>query len=51
MDPNLKIVPEEIQKSKEEIIHQFDNHDAKWERWFADLESAHADLLLLVYMT
>jgi hypothetical protein len=51
MDPNLKLILEKIQKSKEEIVRRFDDHDAKWERRFADLESAHADLLPLVYLT
>ena len=28
MDPNLKLVLEEIQKTKEEIVRRFDDHDA-----------------------
>ena len=28
MDPNLKLILEELQKSKEEIVRRFDDHDA-----------------------
>jgi len=42
MEPNMKMVLEEIQKSREESARRFDEHDAKWERRFADLESARA---------
>ncbi|CAD6222789.1 unnamed protein product [Miscanthus lutarioriparius] len=40
MDPNLKLVLEEIQKSKEEFGRRFDEHNEQWERRFADLELA-----------
>jgi len=42
MEPNMKMVLEEIQKSREESARRFDEHDAKWERRFADLESTRA---------
>jgi hypothetical protein len=42
MDPNLKLVLEEIQKSKEEFGRRFDDHNEQWERRFADLDLARA---------
>lgn len=41
MDPNFKLILEEIQCSKEEMRACFDEHDAKWERRFTDLDSTH----------
>ena len=38
MDPTLKLVLEEIQKSKDDFNCRFDEHDAQWERRFANLE-------------
>jgi hypothetical protein len=37
MEPNLKMILAEMQRSKEEFSRRFDDHDAKWERRFADL--------------
>ena len=38
MDPNLCMILDEIQQSKEEFGCRFDDHDAKWERRFADFD-------------
>lgn len=38
MDPTLKLVLEEIHKSKDDINSRFDEHYAQWERRFANLE-------------
>jgi hypothetical protein len=38
MDPSLKLILEEIQKSKEVFWRRFDDHYAKWECRFADLD-------------
>jgi hypothetical protein len=40
MDPNFKLILEEILCSKEEMRTCFDEQDAKWERRFSDLDSA-----------
>ena len=42
MEPNLKLVLEEIQKSKEEFGRRFDEHNEQWERRFANLDLARA---------
>ena len=42
MEPNLKLVLEEIQKSKEEFGRRFDEHNEQWERCFADFDLACA---------
>lgn len=40
IDPNLKIVLEEIEKSKEEFMQRSDDHEMKWEHRFADFDNA-----------
>ena len=42
MEPNLKLVLEEIQKSKEEFGRRFDEHNKQWERRFAYLKLSRA---------
>ncbi|CAD6217555.1 unnamed protein product [Miscanthus lutarioriparius] len=42
MEPNLKLVLEEIQKLKEEFGRRFDEHNEQWERRFADLKLSRA---------
>lgn len=42
MDPNLKLVLEEIQKTKDEFGRRFDEHNEQWERRFADLDLTRA---------
>jgi hypothetical protein len=38
MDPNLKLILDEVQQSKLEFARRFDSHEERWERRFADLE-------------
>jgi hypothetical protein len=40
MDPTLKLILEEIRRSKEEMRTCFDEQDAKSEHRFADFDSA-----------
>ena len=42
MDPNLKLILEEIQKSKEDFNRRFDEHNEQWTRHFSDLDSARS---------
>ena len=42
MDPNLKLILEEIQKSKEDFNRRFDKHNEQWTRHFSDLDSARS---------
>jgi hypothetical protein len=42
MDPNLKLILEEIQKSKEDFNRRFDEHNEQWTRRFSDLDSARS---------
>ncbi|CAD6258053.1 unnamed protein product [Miscanthus lutarioriparius] len=43
MDPQLKVILYEIQKSKEDFNRRFDAHDEQWKGRFADLDHARAD--------
>lgn len=43
MDPQLKLILEEIQKSKEDFNLRFDEHDQQWTRRFSDLDSDRAN--------
>lgn len=48
MEPNLKLVLEEIQKSKEDLNRRFDKHNEEWNRHFTDLDRARADRAAVV---
>jgi hypothetical protein len=39
MDPQLKMILDEIQRSKMEFGRRFDDHEARWERRFSDLDT------------
>ena len=43
MDPRLKVILDEIQKSRDDYNRRFDNHDEQWKGRFADLDRARAD--------
>ena len=43
MDPQLKVILDEIQKSRDNYNRRFDNHDEQWKGRFADLDRASAD--------
>ncbi|CAD6210401.1 unnamed protein product [Miscanthus lutarioriparius] len=42
MDPQLKVILDEIQKSKEDFNRRFDAHDEQWKGRFVDLDRAVA---------
>ena len=42
MDSNLKLILEEIQKSKEDLNRRFNEHNEQWTRRFSDLDSARS---------
>lgn len=48
MEPNLKMVLDEIRKSKEDLNRRFDEHNAEWNRRFTDLDRARADRAAVV---
>jgi len=39
----LKIILDEIQKSKEDFNRRFDAHEEQWTRRFTDLDKSRAD--------
>ena len=43
MDPQLKVILDEIQKFKEDFNRRFDAHDEQWKGRFANLDRARAD--------
>jgi len=43
MDPQLKVILVEIQKSRDDYNRRFDNHDEQWKGRFTDLDRARAD--------
>jgi hypothetical protein len=42
MDPNFKLILDEIQKSKEDFNRRFDEHNTEWTRRFTDFDSTHS---------
>ncbi|CAD6223508.1 unnamed protein product [Miscanthus lutarioriparius] len=48
MDPQLKVILNEIQKSKEDFNCRFDAHDEQWMGRFANLDRARADHAAIV---
>ena len=48
MDPQLKVILDEIQKSRDNYNRRFDNHDEQWKGRFADLDRARADRVAAV---